>query len=194
MRLQLDRAIVEDGRFVTSGAIAASLPLALRLIEREASRELARTVARLMLLDPEQPLQAPFMRSNEPGIYTDAAEAGGGHVADDLVRRACALIAKSLAEPPSIERLAAQLHVTPRTLLRRFRRALDVSPLGYVQSVRVERARTLLETTRLPIKRIADRLGYLDESAFRRLFRRHLGIAMSEYRRRFGSSRRGPVR
>lgn len=186
VKLELDQAIVEDGPFVTSGAVAAAFRVALRLIERKASPELAHVVARLMLIDPSQTKQSVFMRGNEPGIYdgilNDLRKTG----ADELIARACALIGKRLHEPLRVETLAELLHVTSRTLLRRFRKATGVTPLAYVQSARIERARALLETTKIPIKGVIERIGYADESAFRRLFRRQVGIAMSDYRRRFG--------
>ncbi|MFL6712705.1 MAG: GlxA family transcriptional regulator [Sulfurifustis sp.] len=186
VKLKLDQAIVEDGALITSGAVAASFQVAVRLIDRMASPELARTVARLMLLDTGPTLQSPFMQTSNAGVYSGILEDLRKSGTDELIVKACTLMAKRMHERFRIETLAERLHVTSRTLLRRFRRATGVTPLAYLQSVRLERARALLETTGIPIKQVMERVGYVDESAFRRLFRRQVGISMTDYRRRFG--------
>ena len=72
-----------------------------------------------------------------------------------------------------------------RTLNRRFKAATGETPLEFLQKARIERARGLLETSRLSFDQIVERVGYEDGSSFRRLFKRAVGISPHEYRRRF---------
>jgi transcriptional regulator GlxA family with amidase domain len=189
VRLQLDQALVDDGSFVTSGAGTAAMQLAMHLIERFSSTELARIVARLMLIDNSSHQQTPFINATVPAAYTGILDDLRDARSDDLVARARELISRRLQHPLRIDALAQQLGITPRTLLRRFRAATKQSPTEYLQAARIERARALLEATKLPIKRILARVGYTDERAFRRLFKVHVGTAMTEYRQRFGFQR-----
>jgi transcriptional regulator GlxA family with amidase domain len=66
--------------------------------------------------------------------------------------------------------------VSARTLIRRFRSALDQTPLNYLQDLRPESARALLETSALGIEKIANQAGYGDTSSFTRLFRQRIGV------------------
>lgn len=72
-----------------------------------------------------------------------------------------------------------------RTFLRRFRAATGQNPRDYLQQLRVEQARALIEQSTLTMDEIAGRLGYEDTGAFRRVFRRITGLAPLAYRRRF---------
>jgi transcriptional regulator GlxA family with amidase domain len=70
--------------------------------------------------------------------------------------------------------------------MRRFKLATGLRPTEYAQQIRVEKARELLEHTRISVDQIAWTVGYGDSSAFRRIFQRVTGLAPAEYRRRFG--------
>jgi transcriptional regulator GlxA family with amidase domain len=75
--------------------------------------------------------------------------------------------------------------VSARTLIRRFRSALDQTPLNYLQDLRLESARALLETSALGIEKFANQVGYGDTSSFTRLFRQRIGMSPGSYRSRF---------
>jgi transcriptional regulator GlxA family with amidase domain len=75
--------------------------------------------------------------------------------------------------------------LTPRTFKRRFLAATGYAPIDYVQSLRIEEAKQMLETTDTPIDGIAVEVGYGEPAAFRRIFKRATGIAPSQYRQRF---------
>jgi len=77
------------------------------------------------------------------------------------------------------------MHVSYRTLHRRFQAATGMAPLAYLQDLRVEMAKELLESTRLSLEQVVERTGYTDVSAFRRLFARRVGLAPALYRQRF---------
>lgn len=78
--------------------------------------------------------------------------------------------------------------MSPRTLIRRFQNVLGEAPQGFTQMLRIEKSRVLLETTQLSFPEIVQRCGYNDESAFRRLFKRHCQLSPRDYRRRFNTA------
>lgn len=174
VELRLDELVVDSGSVICAGTAMSQLDLTLYLIERLAGRQLARLCAKFLLLDSRRASQAPYM------IQSPQASR------DPLIARAESWIARQLPAEIPIEELARRLAVSPRTLIRRFQRATGLSPQAFVQKLRVERARTLLETTDLRLTQILERVGYQDESAFRRLFKRHTTLSPGEYGRRFG--------
>lgn len=160
-RLELDvtRSMTTTGRVLCAGSVFAMADLALAVVARLAGPRVARQCMRALLLDTH-PSQAPYMvleqtLTNEP-----------------LVQQAEAWIRARLRDQFSVDELAGALRVTPRTLSRRLRRALGVSPLGLVQRVRVEVASHLLETTSASVDEVAEQVGYRDGGTLRRLLKR----------------------
>ena len=94
-------------------------------------------------------------------------------------------LATHVGEDVSAEAMADAVHVSYRTLHRRFQSAVGMSPLAYLQDLRVEQAKELLESTSLSLERIVGQVGYSDVSAFRRLFVRRAGLSPAQYRQRF---------
>lgn len=77
--------------------------------------------------------------------------------------------------------------MSPRNLIRRFKAATGRVPGEYVQTLRVAAARELLEQSEASVQQICTRIGYEDLAFFRRVFKRHTGVAPAEYRSRFAS-------
>jgi transcriptional regulator GlxA family with amidase domain len=98
---------------------------------------------------------------------------------------------KSLRHGFNLNELARHLAVSERTLNRRFKLALDKAPLHYLQSLRVDVAKQLLESSGLKVDAVGDRVGYRDLSTFRRLFKRETGLSPRDYQRRFVRRRPG---
>jgi transcriptional regulator GlxA family with amidase domain len=92
-------------------------------------------------------------------------------------------------EKVSLPRMAAEAGLGERTFLRRFHKATGLKPAQYLQQLRIGKARDLLELEALAIEEIAWRVGYEDAGAFRKLFRRVMGLSPGEYRRRFAVTR-----
>jgi transcriptional regulator GlxA family with amidase domain len=168
VRLDESRMLVVSGDFVTAGAAIGHLDLALWLV-RQASPELAATVARYLLVD-DRPSQAPYM------IPDHLAHA------DPLVERFERWARGQLAEGFSLEAAAAALATSKRTLQRRLEAVLGKSPLSYFQDLRVERALHLLRTSHVDIETIAAEVGYADGVTLRTLLRRRLGRGVRELR------------
>ena len=172
IRLDADRALVDGGRCLTAGAMTAHTDLTLHVLRRLYGAELARKVAGIMLVDGARTSQRPFMAL--PRSF-----------ADSLVQQAADWLAAHSEEPLSAQALAAALNVSYRTLHRRFDAAAGMAPLAYLQALRVEQAKELLEGTSLSLERVVERVGYSDVPAFRRVFLRSVGLSPAQYRQRF---------
>ena len=138
------------------------------------ARQDARRLAKLFLLDWHADGQLPYAALNVGMRHNDA-----------VVTKAQVWIAENYASPNPISEMATQAGLTERSLLRRFKRATGQAPMQYVQTLRIEEAKQLLETSALSLDDIAGQVGYTEPSAFRRLFNRMVGITPATYRRRF---------
>jgi len=165
---------VDAGELLTAGASCASQSMVLRLIAQVAGDELAQQTARMLLVDPERQSQAPYV--NRALIERPR---------HSLSEKAEHFLHNELHEEISVARLAEHCGTSERSLLRHFRSHFGVSPMEHIQHLRVERAKALLETSRLSFEEIVERCGYSDVSSFRKLFKRATTLTPMDYRERF---------
>jgi transcriptional regulator GlxA family with amidase domain len=178
-RVESDDLFIRDGRVWTSAGITAGLDLMLAIIEDDHGYQAALTVAKSLVLY--------LRRSEQQALFFDESivpERGQG----GNVRLLTALIQGHLAKPLPIGKLAKMAGVSTRTLARVCQQEFGQTPLSFVRRMRLEQAQRMLEHTSLPLKTIATRTGIGDEATLWRLFRRELGIAPAEYRKRFKPS------
>ncbi|WP_232021672.1 MULTISPECIES: GlxA family transcriptional regulator [Pseudonocardia] len=169
---------VDEGRILTAAGEAAGIDLCLHLIRRDFGAAVANDVARRTVVPPyREGGQAQY-------VARPVAPVGSGTGTAGL--RAWML--ERLDRPLSLDELAARLHVSVRTLTRRFREETGLSPLEWLLRQRVERARELLELGDQSIERIAVRCGFGTATALRRHFTAQLGVAPAAYRRTFCGS------
>jgi transcriptional regulator GlxA family with amidase domain len=171
-----DRLVMRDGDRWTAAAGAAYMHLALDLVREFAGEPLAAATAKLMLVERRRGSQSPF-------LLPQAAPTQAG----SEIERATRYLRQHPGERLAISRICRALAVSERTLARKFKASLGMSPLSYLQSQRIARARQLLETSTLPLYRIVEQCGYEDISSFRKLFARQVGMTPREYRLRFGN-------
>lgn len=164
-----DRMVCADGPIHTGGAAFAQTDLMLHLLRLQFGAGLADTISRMLLIDGRH-AQAPFV---VPTLLASGNE---------LVARVVARIEAALPTPPSVETLARELAMSPRTLSRYVHDATGRSTLALIQSVRLHRARLLIESSRLSIEAVAEQVGYADATALRRLIRKVAGSTPSRYR------------
>jgi transcriptional regulator GlxA family with amidase domain len=164
-----DRMVCADGPVSTAGAAFAQTDLMLHLLRTQFGVGLADAVGRILLIDGRQ-AQSPFV---VPAMLSNGNE---------LVARLMARIESALPHPPSVEVLAGEFAMSQRTLSRRVREATGQSTMALVQSVRLHRARMLIESSRMSIERVAAQVGYQDATALRRLMRKSAGANPSRYR------------
>jgi transcriptional regulator GlxA family with amidase domain len=101
-------------------------------------------------------------------------------------------LGERLAEPFDLDALAAAFHVSGRTMLRRLKEETGQTPLGYLQGERVNTAKRLLESGKLSLAQVTERVGYQDVATFSTLFKRLAGESPAQYRRSFQAARRQP--
>jgi AraC family transcriptional activator FtrA len=172
-RVDPDVLFVCDGPVLTSAGTAAGLDLCLHIIRSEYGEEIARKVARRMVMPPHR----------DGGQAQYAPPAPPADALDGLLEWAGARLGTSL----SVGDLAARLSVSQRTLARRFTEQLGTSPGAWLLSRRVAEARTLLEETDLPVEAVAARVGLTSAVNLRRRFRTLVGTTPGAYRRAFSS-------
>jgi len=174
VNLDIRHLLTEDERLICAGGIPTYQHLALRMVERFFSPAIASLCAKTLLVDVGQTAQAPFLP------LSDTSDHG-----DSLIARAQYRLQQDMRKPLSIRALAEALAVSQRTLTRRFNAALGMQPLTYMQNLRIEAAKQLLEITDLNIETILGEVGYSDASSFSRLFLARTGMTPSAYRDRF---------
>jgi transcriptional regulator GlxA family with amidase domain len=191
VRVKPKAALVATGdgqRLVMAGGGTTWLDMALFLIARVAGVEAAMQTARINLIDWHDIGQQPFARLARTRQSDDA-----------IVARCQEWIAEHYRESSPVTAMTRLSGLAERSFTRRFKAATGLSPLEYVQTLRLEEAKQLLEQSDRPAEAIAEDVGYEDAAFFGRLFRRHVGLTPAQYRRRFGSMRRalsgpaGPV-
>jgi len=167
---------IRDGCMYTSAGVTAGMDLALGLVEEDLGRDVALEVARYLVL---------FLR--RPAGQSQFSVQLQGQLAErDTVRELQQYVLEHPDADLSIPALADRACMSPRHFARTFRRQVGVTPARYVEGVRLEAARRRLEESREPVEMVADACGFGTPESMRRAFLRGLGVAPSEYRRRFG--------
>jgi transcriptional regulator GlxA family with amidase domain len=164
-----DRMVCADGPVITAGAAFAQVDLMLHLLQSRFGAPLAQLVQRVLLLDARA-AQAPY---TVPALLTNG---------NALVARLTAHVEAALPAAPSVRELASRFAMSERTLARRVRAATGMTPLALVQGVRLNRARRLIESSRMSIEQVAAQVGYEDATALRRLMRKLAGANPSRFR------------
>jgi transcriptional regulator GlxA family with amidase domain len=181
--LRVSEILTEQNNILCSAAVTTSLNLALRIVEKFAGRHVAVETGRMMLIDSNRVSQSSYAVMQEEPQHSDA-----------LVARAQRIMEKSLQKGFNLGEMARHLAVSERTLNRRFKLAVDAAPLQYLQKLRVDVAKRLLQMGGLTVDVVGERVGYRDLSTFRRLFKRETGLAPREYQRRFSPQKQAKRR
>lgn len=168
--------LTQDGPLICSGGSLAAVDGCLHAVQLLAGRDTAKAVARLLVTGLDRGPQT---------LYTPPT--GWKRHADREVRELEDWIAHHHAEPFTLQELAARVHMSVRTLQRRFVAATGFTPIQYQQALRIEQAKDLLEGDRLPVPEVAARVGYQDRVAFGRLFKKATGMTPAAWRQRRGT-------
>ncbi|HKP05904.1 MAG TPA: helix-turn-helix domain-containing protein [Microbacterium sp.] len=177
VRVHPERALMVTGtrdELVTSGASTTWHDLVLYLTGRFAGASLAQETARMFALQWHQDGLAPYM------VFEGRTDHGDAVVAD-----AQDWLSAHYSVAAPVEQLVVRSGLAERTFKRRFTEATGVSPLAYVQRLRVEEAKRRLEQTEDSVEAIGWHVGYEDPAFFRRLFKRVTGLPPGAYRKRF---------
>ncbi|HEX6999830.1 MAG TPA: helix-turn-helix domain-containing protein [Gammaproteobacteria bacterium] len=161
-------------RIVTAAGATSWHDLAIHIVSRHVSPAEAMRIAKVYLLKWHGEGQLPYAALVRNVPHSDA-----------VVQTCERWLARHFREDNVVARVVAVAKIPERTLKRRFKAATGCTPMEYVQNLRVEEAKRLLETGGLAVDEISYAVGYEDASFFRRVFRRCTGLAPSEYRRLF---------
>jgi transcriptional regulator GlxA family with amidase domain len=172
-----DRVLVISGlreELVSSGASTTWHDMALYLIARYSGATDAQEVARLFALQWHQDGLTPFI------VFEGRSDHGDGEI-----QSAQQWLGEHFSVANPVEEMIKRSKLAERTFKRRFAGATGLTPIAYVQRLRIEDAKRRLERTDTSVDEISWRVGYEDAAFFRRLFKRTTGLAPSAYRKRF---------
>jgi transcriptional regulator GlxA family with amidase domain len=172
-----ERPLVISGRreeLVSSGASSSWHDMVLHLIARFAGATAAQEVARMFALQWHHDGLAPYI------VFAGRTDHGDAEIA-----KAQEWLSTHFAVSSPVEEMVRRSTLAERTFKRRFLAATALTPLTYVQRLRIEDAKKRLERTDAPVDEISWRVGYEDPAFFRRLFKRTTGLAPGTYRKRF---------
>jgi transcriptional regulator GlxA family with amidase domain len=167
--------LVDDGDVVTAGGVMAWLDLGLFITGRFLGGQVVSDTAKRLLIDPGGREQKNY-RSFRPA----------SSVADPAIGRVQKWLETEFSKEIPVNLMAQTAGLTERTFQRRFKMETGLSANAYLQALRIEKARGLLELTGIPISNIGWNVGYQDTSAFSRVFKNTTGLSAGEYRKRFG--------
>ncbi len=174
IKLEIDALMVENKQLICSGALTSYLNLVLCIIEKLTDKSLALACSKMMLIDINKNSQAPYVMQQR---MLD--------LSDDMVTKAQHWIYANFKNKIDFQVLSNHLAVSYRTFIRRFKFATGETPSKYLQKLRIEAAKDLLETTNLNLEAIIESVGYSDTSSFSILFKRLTQLTPKEYRTRF---------
>jgi len=169
-----EKIIVDNGRIITGGATLSFQNLCIYLMEKFYGRQIASRAAKLFLVEKGKHSQLTYSMFN-------AQKAHG----DEEILQTQNLIEINAAAKLVVSQLADQAAMAERTFIRRFKNATGNTPSEYIQRVKVELAKELLENDRLAVKEICYETGYEDQSYFRNVFRKYTGLTPADYRKQF---------
>jgi transcriptional regulator GlxA family with amidase domain len=169
-----DKIITEEAGIYTSGGAYSYLNLLLYLIEKYAGRDVAVLISKAFMIDIDRDSQSPFIMFQ-----------GQKEHEDEQVKKAQEFIENNYREKITVEQIASMLALSRRNLERRFKKATANTVVEYIQRVKVEAAKTSLESSRENISEIMYKVGYTDTKAFRTTFKKITGLSPVQYRNKY---------
>lgn len=175
VEVEPDAIYVRDGNVVTSAGVTAGIDLALALVEEAHGPAMALEVARVLVLyfrraGGQSQFSAPMQSRRRTGSRFNKLH-------DWML--------VNLNKPLTVDRLAQQAGMSPRNFARVFSAQTGMTPANYVETLRLDRAREVLESGEDSMEQVAEVSGFCSEDRMRRAFRRRFGISPIQYRSHF---------
>ena len=174
IKLLPQQIIVDNGHVCTSGGATSFMNLIMYLVEKYCGSETSRTAAKIFLIDIYKSAQGAYAILSTQKDHNDQAILSAQKMIEEQTHRQ--LTVKSICD---------QIGISRRSFVRRFKTATGNTPIEYIQRVKVEKAKRLLESTRQTFEEIVYELGYEDVRSFRKIFLRITGVSPSEYRKKY---------
>src|ERR1700761_2308091 len=174
VKLKADKTVTEDGRLYTSGGATSTFHLLLHIIQRYCGSDMAVRTAKFFAIDMDRDNQSYFSTFQPVRSHSD-----------ELVASAQQKIESNYCEAGTIEEIIKDIPASRRNIVRRFKQVTGITPIEYLQQTRIEAAKKLLEQTDQQMTEVIYNSGYSDPKAFRKIFRKSVGMTPSEYREKF---------
>ncbi len=177
VNLQTDKLITDENGIYTNGGAYSFLHLLMYLVEKFYGRPTAIHCAKYFQVDLDRNLQAEFSIFNGHKKHND-----------DVVLNAQNFIEENYQDKISIEELSSSLGVGRRTFDRRFIKATSLTPLDYLQRIRIEVAKKSFENSRKSVYEVMFDVGYNDTKSFRDVFSRITGMSPVDYKSKYNKN------
>ncbi len=174
VNLDINQLIVEDSGMISAGAVTSYLNLCLYIIEKYGSGNVAASCSKAMLIDPNRHAQTPYLTYRSQKNHGDAP-----------ILKAQEWMETNYSKSVLIDDIAQQMGMSSRNFKRRFKSATGEVPILYLQRIRIEGAKRLLETTRKTVDEIAFMAGYENSNSLRKLFKKYTSLSPNSYREKF---------
>lgn len=174
IQLKADKTVTQDGRLFTSGGATSTFHLLLYLLQIHCSKDLAIKTAKIFAIDMDRHNQSYFS-SFQPSRHHN----------DEIVASAQEKIESNYQDVSTIEEMIRDIPSSRRNIVRRFKQVIGITPIEYLQQTRIEAAKKLLEQTAQQMTEVIYNSGYNDPKAFRKIFRKTVGMTPSQYRDKF---------
>ncbi len=173
--LEPEKIIVDNTDIISAAGVTAFYNLGLHIIQRFINAEISLACAKIFLVDAGRKLQSPYQ------IYQVSKSHG-----DEEIVEAQNWLEAHLEDEISVDELAQKVNLGQKTFQRRFKKATGETPLLYIQKLRIETAKRLLESgTYKTFHEITWKVGYNDASSFHKRFKLETGLTPAEYRSKF---------
>ena len=174
-QVETDHIYLQDRRLITSGGVTAGIDLALAIVAQDHGKQVALDVAKVLLV--------VMKRQGGQAQFSPLVAAVATH--DSPITRVQNHVLENLEQTFSIESMASVAAMSARHFARVFAREVQMTPMEFLQSARIDRARSLLESSDLPLKTVAFRSGFGSVRHMRFLFSDKLGLTPTQYRQQF---------
>lgn len=171
---QPERYITETDGVFCSGGVYSGVDLCLYIVEKYCGHQVAMQTARALLVRTPRVWQAGYT-AETPQINHE----------DEEIRNLQELLFKNYSKNIKVADLADHANMSQRTFMRRFKAATGETPISYIQQLRINAARHLLENDLKTVREVCRKVGYEDLNFFRKLFKRYTGLTPTTYRDRF---------
>jgi transcriptional regulator GlxA family with amidase domain len=169
-----EKIIVDNGSVLSAAGVTAYFNLAIFLVERYGSKEMALNSAKVFLVDSGRKIQTPYQMFQVPKNHGD----------EEIVQVQDWLEA-NYNQDITLDKMTQVCNLGQRTMVRRFKKVTGETPMHYLQKLRIENAKRLLESKRVSFNEITWRVGYNDISSFHKVFKSETGLTPIEYRSKF---------
>ena len=178
LEVNVNPFFIRDQQLYTSGGVTSGMDLALALLEEDFGKPLAAEVARHLVL---------YLR--RPGVQSQFGNAlPDFDIMSSFVKEVRDVLKQNLSKPVAIEDMAENMNMSVRNFSRVFLKESGMTPGRFLEKMRLDQAKNMLEYTTMSIDAIAEKCGFSSAVSLRRLFIKHISISPAQYRKAFNGA------